>query len=206
MKRLFIYTFTILIAVVLTHAGGQTPAVKEKKNETTTADRIVDGYHNVKWGSPLPGVKNEVRGKIVYTDEKKTIQTRDGDIEYLYGFFYKEIPVASAKTEKSDTPTQQEGRLFYVAVQFPYLAMEDVRAKLHEKYGAPTGESLKNNQGALVWESNKTTIIMWVDRYEKKPYCRKITYVGREIAKELVDYRKEIFNSAEIEILKKMNP
>jgi hypothetical protein len=47
---------------------------------------------------------------------------------------------------------------------------------------------------------------MWVDRYEKKPYSRKITYVGKELAKDVNRYQEEVFSRAEIEILKRLKP
>ena len=63
---------------------------------------------------------------------------------------------------------------------------------------------MKNNKGAIIWDSEKTTVIMWVDDYEKKPFCMKINYFSKEIAKEVNDYKKIIFNSNEIEVLKRL--
>jgi hypothetical protein len=84
--------------------------------------------------------------------------------------------------------------------------MDDVRNKIQEKYGPPGGEAIEKNQGAYLWDSPKTTIIMWVDQYEKKPFCRKITYIGKEISREVNEYQKQIFNKNEIEILRTLNP
>jgi len=201
MKRAYALALLTAVSIAATAAMGQTP---EKKKAGTTAGRIADGYNELKWGASPGSVKSGVKGKIVYTDEKKIIRSRDGDIEYLYGFFYRET--APAKDEKGAPAAPVEGKLYYVALQFPYLSMADVKKKFEEKYGPPTGESLTNNQGALIWDAEKTSIILWVDRYENNPFCRKITYVGKDIAKELTDYRKEIFSSAEIEILKKLAP
>jgi hypothetical protein len=121
-------------------------------------------------------------------------------MEYLYGFFYADPVLAQGGQPAS------EARLFYVAVQFPYLPMDQVRKKIEERYGPPNGENIKDNQGALVWDSAKTTVIMWVDRYEKKPFCRKINYVGKDLAREINEYQTMIFNKTELEILKKLNP
>ena len=46
---------------------------------------------------------------------------------------------------------------------------------------------------------------MWVDSYEKKPYCMKINYISKDIAKEVKDYLNVMFNSREIEVLKKLS-
>ncbi len=200
----------VLICVGIIFAGTFVSAQKaEEKKPVAKARNLPDGYGGLKWGTSLSSAKNSVAGKITYTDEKKRITTKDGDIEYIYGFFYRDVPAASSaekgKTEKA-TAAAAEGKLFYVVMQFPYLSMEEVKKKLQDQYGASTGESLKENQGALIWESDKTSIILWVDQYEKKPFCRKITYVGKDIAKELNEYQKEIFSSAELEVLKKLAP
>jgi len=47
---------------------------------------------------------------------------------------------------------------------------------------------------------------MWVDQYEKKPYSRKITYVGRELARDVNKYQEEVFSRTELEILKRLQP
>ena len=117
-----------------------------------------DGFGNVKWGSSLNDVKSSIIGKIVFTDEEKILVSRDGDIEYLYGFFFRGIETGTlepaeavpmqqndntaekpaepaAKTAESDIKAK-DSKLFYVAVKFPYLSKDDVKKKLEEKYGA----------------------------------------------------------------------
>jgi hypothetical protein len=177
----------------------------EKKSETGKAS--VEGYGKLTWGTLIEPAKDEVVGKVLYTDEKKVIITRDGDLEYLYGFFYRETPTPE-KTAPDDkaTETRIDARLFYVSVRFPYLALNDVKKKIEDKYGPATGETLKNNQGAIIWDSKQTTVVLWVDQYEKKPFCRKISYVGKEIAREVNDYQRMIFNATEIEVLKRLQP
>ena len=85
------------------------------------------------------------------------------------------------------------------------LTIEDVRKKIEEKYGPPTGEDIKDNQGAIIWESEKTSIIMWIDRYEGRSFCKKINYVGKELAGKVNEYQKLIFNKSEIDILKRLS-
>lgn len=187
-------------------------AVKEEsavvKDEVKVA-KAGDGFKNIAWGAPLSSVRGGILGKMVYTDEKKVIVSRDGDIEYLYGFLYRDPaitgPAGGEKEAKADA-SAVEGRLFFVAIRFPYLGLNEVRKKIQDTYGPPTGETIKDNQGALVWDSEKTTIILWVDRYEKKPFSRKITYVSKQMIRELENYRNEIFNSAEMEIIRKLAP
>jgi hypothetical protein len=65
---------------------------------------------------------------------------------------------------------------------------------------------MNNFQGALAWNGEKTIIIMWVDRYEDKPYCGRITYVSKEISKELNEYNLRVFNRVEREIIRKLTP
>ncbi|RPI90564.1 MAG: hypothetical protein EHM32_11410 [Spirochaetales bacterium] len=179
----------------------ETPAVKETPK---TAGKTIEGFNKTKWGDSLNSVKNNVLGKITYTDEKKIITSRDGDIEYIYGFFARET--APAADTGDTTAAEIEPRLYYVAVRFPYLAMDEVNRRIQDQYGPFTGETLKDNQGARIWDSEKTAVVMWVDRYEKKPYSRKITYVGKELAKDVNKYQEEVFSRAEIEILKRLKP
>lgn len=113
----------------------------------------------------------------------------------------------SAKPEeKSAITSAPEARLYYVSIRFPYISMDEVKKRIEEKYGVPTGEDIRNNQGALIWDSEKTTIVMWIDRYENKPFSRKITYVSKAIAKEANDYQDRIFNKTELEIMKRISP
>lgn len=197
-----------------------------------TQTAIPDGYEGLAWGTQLGAAKSGIKGKIVYTDEKKVIITRDGALEYNYGFFYTDPAFLSSAAPEGETPaatttqpgaTQpaatepaatrpvqptgaDEGKLFYVALHFPYLSFEDVMKKYKEKYGEPTAENLTNNQGACAWDSKNTIIIMWIDRYEKRPYCRRVTYVSKEIAKELPAYHEKIFNSVEMDVIRKLTP
>lgn len=184
----------------------------------------IDGFGNIKWNSSIIDVKGNVVGKIVYTDEKKVVISKDGDIEYLYGFFYRgteavelETPKAAVKVETPDKKTNEpakpaesevkstDSKLFYVSVKFPYLTKDQVKKKIEEKYGPATGEDLKDNKGALIWNSDTTTIIMWVDSYNKKPYCMKINYLSKAIIKEVNEYQRIIFNSKEMEVLKRLS-
>jgi hypothetical protein len=174
-------------------------ADKDKKPAPISDKKGIEGYSKAKWGSPMATVENEVLGKISFTDDKRVIEARDGDLSYHYGFFYKE------KIGK-DNKTEQETRLFFVNVQFPYLNTSDIAKKLEEQYGAPTGDSVKNNSGALTWEFEKTTIILWVDQYERKPFSRKITYLSKDLTRELADYLKELFNAQEIQTMGKITP
>jgi hypothetical protein len=188
----------------------------------------IDGFGNIKWGSSINDIKTNVIGKIAYTDEKKVVISRDGDIEYLYGFFYKSVETALPETPKNpasnvenpdsknketvavvksgepNTKTE-DSKLFYVSIRFPYLTKDEVKKKIEEKYGPSTGEDIKDNKGAIVWSSGTTTIIMWVDNYLKKPYCMKINYLSKEIVKEVNNYQKLIFNIKEIEVLKRLS-
>jgi hypothetical protein len=232
----------ICLALISVSIMAQEPARK-------TGGNIPEGYGDIAWGTMLTPARDKIQGKLYFSDEKSVIISRDGELEYLYGFLYmdpakipREIknetenkkdrenntpgvvtpadgnpstnpPVAPAvtptepvKEEKKAGEPRDEGKLFYVALKFPYLAMKDVQKKLTEKYGPSTSENLSDFQGAMAWSSEKTIIIMWVDRYEKKPYCRRITYISREISRELNEYVSRVFNKTELEIIRKLNP
>jgi len=206
-------TFAILVPVFIFTAL-LAPA---QESGGTTAKNLPDGYGNISWGTMLSDARDKINGKLAYTDERKIILSKDGELQYIYGFFYIDpaaIPDGVEKKEESSAPAgtaspeekKDEGKLFYVALKFPYIAMDDVKKKLTEKYGESSSENMKDNQGAMAWDSDNTIIIMWVDRYEKKPFCRRITYISKEIAKELNEYQFKVFNKTELEILKKLNP
>lgn len=194
MKNIFYIVILIMISASLLYSQGGTNPV---------------GFGDIKWQTSLEEAKGKVLGEILYTDEKRTIDTKDGDISYHYGFFYVETEGAETAAEKTGPQKPKDKisdtKLFYVTVKFPYLTMEDVRKKLEEKYGQATGQSIRDYQGAIIWDSEKTTIVMWVYRYEKKPFCSKINYIGKELAKEINDYQEKVFNKREIEILKNLS-
>jgi len=165
---------------------------------------------------------------LTYTDDKKIIVSKDGELEYRYGFFYidpqlTDMDIPLAETDKqpetgtdttagdttTDTATAEkkdEGRLFYVSLNFPYLDKDVVYNKIKEKYGLHTGDNIKNNQGAIAWKSDDTIIIMWVDNYKKRPYCRRVIYISRKISKEVSTYTSNIFNRTELDLIKRINP
>jgi len=181
---------------------GETP---KENSDSTNKSSIPEGYGNVPWGVFLSEAKDKISGRITYTDEKTIIISRESEIQYNYGFFYKE-PETTDATGTETTQQKDEGKLFYVSVTFPSIDKDLIYNKLKEKYGNHTGETLKDNQGAIVWDFEKTVILMWVERYNKKPYCRKITYLSKEIAKELNEYTKNMFIKKELDVLKTLNP
>ena len=190
MKKLLIILTLIFFIIPL---YGQTNKQKDnkKKADEKTAGKIPDGYGNLKWGISLNDAKKGLIGKIQFTDEKKIIVTKDDNLEYYYGFFY-------------DEKKNPQEKLFYVALKFPYLSLEEVKNTIKEKYGNETRENLIDHQGAIIWDSEKTIIIMWIDRYEKKPYSRRITYIAKEIAMELNEQQKNIFNKVENKIIEQL--
>lgn len=207
MKRILTATLILSLSMInstLHSQGAQKERQKEQKAEKTN---IPAGFGDLQWGTSIDQSKSMVAGKIVYTDEKNRIISKDGDVEYLYGFFYMD-PQLIAGEGADDTQARGEftdPSLFYVSVRFPYLTKSDVQKKIEEQYGEPTGEDLINNQGAVIWDSEKTRIIMWVDNYEDRPFCKKINYVSKDIALKINDYQQRVFNRREIEILKRLS-
>ncbi len=209
----------LLTLLVLGSLAGPALSQQEQKGAQGEAKSGgPDGYSQLQWGTTLSAAKEKVEGKITFVDEKRIIVSKDGDIEYRYGFFYMETPPEESGAKKtidagkksSEQPSQKsqagEAKLYFVLVRFPYLPMEEVKKKIEEKYGPYTGETLKNNRGAILWDFSSTTIVLWVDEYEKKPFCRKITYIGKDIAKEVNDYQVKVFTEREREILRKLSP
>ncbi len=198
MKKIFILSIIFFFTVSINaqnnnnNNNNNNKKEKEKEKEKKSIQPLPEGYGKIKWGTLLSKAKPDIIGKLEYTDDIKVIISKDGELKYYYGFFF----------DKSGT----EGKLFYVSLSFPYLSMNEVKEKIIAKYSQPASENIRKNQGAIAWDSEKTIIIMWVDRYRDKPYCKRIIYVSKEIAKELNEYNNKFFNSTEIDILKKLNP
>ncbi|MBP7738430.1 MAG: hypothetical protein KA369_20820 [Spirochaetes bacterium] len=226
MKRMFI----IMILFAMTVSYGQEKKETKEPAKNAASDKkassnIPGGYEAVAWGVKLSDARDKIKGKLVYTDDKSIIISKDGDLEYYYGFFYVDPALESVEAakkgekkegEKKETPPKEgekksegaekvdEGKLFYVALKFPYLSMDEVKKKIEEKYGPSTNENLEKMQGALAWNGENTIVIMWVDRYENRPFCRRITYVDKKITKELSDYQFKVFNRVELTILNQL--
>jgi len=163
-------------------------------------------------------VRKMIKGKIFFDDEKKLILSRDGEITYRYGFFAKmdadkapQTPRQPAANEAqpaapSTAAPADEPKFFFAISEIPYIALDKIREKLSAQYGEPTGDTIKKGQGALVWDSGSGAVIAWVDAYEKKPYCRKISYISKDIAKELNKYQSDVFSRKEREVIKNLIP
>jgi hypothetical protein len=222
---LLIGTFVVSQAQTPTTKNNQTPAARiteeksaeESKTVTENVSKeenkgaIFDGFTGIAWGTTFNKVKDAVKGKIVYANEKKVIVTKVGEMTYRYGFFFQDIEVVgdmqAATPEAPETETaaeeQPEARLFYAVIEFPYLAMKNLKDKYVAKYGEPSAENIKKHRGVIIWESEKTLIIVWIDNYEDRSYSRKINYISKDISKELNSYYYKLFNKKELEILNK---
>jgi hypothetical protein len=203
MRQLLIYFF-ILFSVSV--------AFTQVNQSGSNIEKIPDGYGNLTWEMYLSDARDKISGVLSYSDEKTVIISKDNELEYHYGFFYKEPVADKIKTdpnpgnEQTKTQEKDEGKLFYVSMNFPYLGKDQVYDRIQKKYGKHTSENIKDNKGAIAWNSEKTIIIMWVDQYERKPYCRRIIYVSKKVSAELNEYTQTIFNKTEIELIKNMNP
>jgi hypothetical protein len=170
----------------------------------------VAGFGGVNWGVSMTEAKKGLKGKIVFEDGKKLIVTRDGEITYRYGFFSKETVKpeegAASSSKQAQSQPAAEPKFFYAVSEFPYLLLPKLKEKMVAQYGEPTGDNVKKNQGAVMWDSGSGVVIVWVDAYEKKPFCRKISYISKDIAKELNTYQEELFSKKEMEVLKSLVP
>ncbi|MGL4370173.1 MAG: hypothetical protein ACRCUT_10960 [Spirochaetota bacterium] len=166
----------------------------------------ISGFAGSTWGMSMADVRKNIKGKIIFDDEKKLIVTRDGEINYRYGFFYKIKETAPASGQTAAAEPEGDSKFFFALSEFPYISLDKIREKMVAQYGEPTGDNIKNSQGALLWDSGDAVAIVWVDAYEKKPFCRKISYISKNIAKELNTYQDEVFNKKEREIIKNLVP
>ncbi len=208
----FIYFLTAIIICISSQLFSQDPVTKpakeEKKDVKKNSANIPAGFYQAKWGSSYKEVKDIIKGRLVYTNKKDIIISKEKDdveIIYKYGFFYQDpkmIPISDKKAATDDSKQPAlEPKLFYVALEFPYLAYKSVSKKLIDKYGEPTIDTIKKNRGVLIWDSENTVIVLWVDSYEKQPFCRKINYISKNIAKELEKYNYQMFSKKEIQAL-----
>jgi hypothetical protein len=195
-------TVAILLFMIVLSLSAQ-----DKKQSPT----IPEGYGTATWASQLSAVRPAIKGKLVFTDEKSVIVSRDGELKYTYGFFYvdPEKHIQGTTGQSSTAPADEhkdEGKLFFVILSFPYLTMQDVKKKYEETYGAPTIENIEKNQGAIAWDDDKSIIVIWVDDYEGKAYSRRVSYVSKTVAREVNDYTYTMFNRTELEVIKTLMP
>ncbi|MBN1499775.1 MAG: hypothetical protein JW982_06465 [Spirochaetes bacterium] len=177
-------------------------AENDKKPENEPAkNNLPPGYGDVKWGSDFETVKAGVKGKLAFTDENKTIISKEGEITYYYGFFFRDPEKVG---ENKDAEAKAE--YYFSSVEFPYSGLEMIKNKMIDKYGEPARENVKNNRGAYLWESDTTIIIVWVDAYENKPYVRKISYISRNVSEKIKQYFYDIFNQDKINVDKVLIP
>ncbi len=206
---------TLFIALILFLAGSLYSQEKKggtEKKSTGSKSAIPEGYGNLKWGVTLGKAKEGIAGKLAFTDEKTEIISRDGNLEYQYGFFYIDPAVTamekgdSGQERKGGADEKDEGVLYFVSLKFPYLLLKEVRDKIEEKYGPSTNEYMSKGRGAIAWDSEKSLVVMWVDKYGNNSYCRRITYLSKDIAKDLNKYQTRVFNKNELELIRKLNP
>ncbi|MBN2434759.1 MAG: hypothetical protein JXK07_05760 [Spirochaetes bacterium] len=209
----------IILTVVLTITGILLGQSEEEPDKATVVAAEPGG---ARWGSSFDEVREVARGKLQFYRKDHYIITKDGEITYTYGFFYEDPEMLGMDPEEEVEPEPEpagataegatddektgEAQYLYGITSFPYLAMEDVKKKLIEKYGEPTAESIVRNSGVIIWDLETTQISAWIDAYEKKPYCRKIVYVSKEVSKKLKDYNYKIFNRKEIDTLNRIKP
>ena len=218
MKKLFIATVLLFLSFYQANAqnAAETPAKPaegakteepaavtetDKKENTKANNQLPAGYAETAWNEEYKTVKDKIKGKIVYSDEDRIIISKENGLTYKYGFFYID-PEKVKDMPNAGNPA----RLFYCVIEFPYIAMDEIKNKVKEKYGEPVGENVKRNKGAVYWDSEKTSVVIWVDEYEKKPYSRKIIYFSKDIINELKDYKFRLFNQKELEVIKNFLP
>ena len=215
--RLLLICFFIISLVSAAFAQTNLQQTNTGTNQTNQSanniEKIPDGYGDVTWEMYLSDAREKISGILTYSDEQTVIISKDNELEYHYGFFYKAPAADSARTDAApnnnqaeNTQEKDEGKLFFVAMNFPYLARDQVYDKIQKKYGKHTSENVKDNKGVIVWNSENTMIIMWVDQYERKPFCRRIIYVSKKVASELNEYTYSMLNKTEIDLIRRMNP
>jgi hypothetical protein len=216
MKRIAFILIAVLVIPLSAQdkkGAGKADDKKTVKDEKKINVKVEDGFEGAQWNKLLSEIRTSIKGRLLYTDEKTILVSRDGEVEYTYGFFYiepekKEDATNKEKTDKTDNKADEkksdEGKLFYVAIGFPYVPLKEVRSRL-EKYGDPTDERLVEKKGVIAWNGNKTIIMMWVDQYRNESYCRRIVYVSKDIIEEVKKEKERIFRKTEREVLEKLD-
>jgi hypothetical protein len=168
--------------------------------------KLPEGYGNARWGTSMDTVKSAIIGRLAYSDDEKVIISKDDNLEYTYGFFYTDPQKAAVENPNNNNQNTPNSILYYVSVKFPYLPIDQVKSKLEAQYGTVTIDNVNKNKGAIGWLGDKTLTLICVDEYEKKQYVSRITYVSRDIIKQINDYENSVFNKTEIEVIRKLNP
>ena len=196
-------TIALISFVSIVYAQNTT---NNTNNTNTKKAKLPNGFEKVSWGTLLSKAKSNVKGKISFSDDKTLIVSKIDDITYYYGFFHIDLEkmkqVRGADKIPKDAP--DEGKLFYVAIEFPYVDKDLILKKITTRFGKPSTENILDNQGSISWDSDKTILVLWVDKFENKPYSRRITYVSKDIAKEVNTYYDDFFKYKEKNTIRKL--
>ena len=165
--------------------------------------QLPTGYGNATWGTSIDGVKSAILGRLVFSDDETIIISRDGNLEYTYGFFYTDPQKVERPANAQEAPNSI---LYYVAIRFPYIPIDQVRAKFEAQYGAITIDNVSKNRGVIGWLTDETLALVYIDEYEDKQYAARITYVSRNIIKQVNEYVSNVFNQTEIDVMKGLTP
>ena len=95
--------------------NGKTPAADGAKTDTKPAgtedtagdkiEKLPEGYANLTWGTYLSEAKDKISGRLTYTDDKTVIISKENELEYYYGFFYKTPETAEKGAEQPEDKT-----------------------------------------------------------------------------------------------------
>ena len=78
------------------------PGTNEEKS-----GKIPDGYGNLTWGMYLSDARDKITGILSFTDEKRIIISKDNEVEYYYGFFYKEPSAETVSLKKEELKKEE---------------------------------------------------------------------------------------------------
>ena len=206
MKKILIRKFLTLLFTILA------VSILFSQEQTGSTANLPQGYGDARWGTTMDEVRSAIIGRLVFIDDERIIISRDGDIEYTYGFFYAEpqiVTLMNPEIAANINPASEESNnstLFYVSVKFPFLPIDQVRTKFEAQYGAVTIDEVNKNRGVVGWLSENTLALIYINEYEDKQYTARITYVSREIVNRLNEYVLTVFNQAELEVMRSLAP
>ena len=88
----------VLVAILCFMVAIMVTAKAQNNNDEATGTKpgntsLPNGYGELSWGSYFSDAREKVKGTIVNYDENNRIVTREGEIKYIYGYFYPDPEV-----------------------------------------------------------------------------------------------------------------
>lgn len=219
MKPAFFLSIAVMFILASSVIFSQTVEDRLNQPAQDPGGRRLTGFAETPWMSNYSQVKDRFsslseskasvdRIEILNAVRNQTILIRRNDVMYRYNFYktpYEILKLTNHDLQK-DEWQEAEAVLFQVKIIQPFLEAAAVNKKIEDAYGPRTRSTVKpeTKKGADIWELEGGFIFQWYEPLNGHPFTRTIDYINDEMARRILDERKEYFTAEETDLLQKM--